>query len=146
MQLATPCDCTPNTYSRAVMAVRYGSSLMHSKLRPPTGVRCRLMVGARCTRAPFATTSRPSNSPMSRTSAVSHDAAIAVPQGTFIDAGPSNLLPRTPPGPSLTRIFSNPMRSFGTVFHMLRPPSRDTCSASDIWSRSCSTCLLIRQD
>ena len=132
IQLATPCDCTPFTYSTAVIAVRYGSSLMHSKLRPPIGVRCKFTVGARCTRAPFATTSLPNSSPMLRTSSKSQVAAIAVPHGTFIEAGPSNLLPRTPPGPSLTRIFSTPSRSFGTVFHMLRPASSDTCSAKVI--------------
>ena len=70
---------------------------------------------------------------------MSHDAAIAVLQGMFMEAGPSNRLPRTPAGPSLTRNLGIPNRSFGTVFHILEPASTLTCSSRVIWSRSAST-------
>ena len=139
MQLATPLDCTPLTYSTAINAVSNGSSLMHSKLRPPMGVRCRFTVGARCTRAPLAMTSRPSNSPTSRMMLVSHVAASAVPQGTFIEAGPSKRDPRTPAGPSLTRSLGISSLGMGTVFHIFDPASKDTCSSSVSSARSFST-------
>ncbi|CAB4560179.1 unannotated protein [freshwater metagenome] len=139
IQLATPLDCTPLTYSTAISAVNNGSSLMHSKLRPPTGVRCKFTVGARCTRAPLAISSRPSNSPTSRITLGSHVAASAVPHGTFMDAGPSKREPRTPAGPSLTRSLGMSNRGMGTVFHIFDPASKDTCSSTVSSARSFST-------
>ena len=42
----TPPACTPRMKPTAIRPVRNGSSDMHSKFRPPSGVRCRLTVGA----------------------------------------------------------------------------------------------------
>ena len=65
-QAATPSRLhAPRRRRRRASAVSTGSSLKHSKLRPPIGVRWRLTVGARSTWALFERASRPSARPTS---------------------------------------------------------------------------------
>ena len=103
-----------------------GSSLKHSKLRPPMGVRCRLTVGASTTLALFEWASRPSALPTSSTSAGSQVAPRAAPHGNEADAGPDHDVPRTPAGPSDMRIGATGGSSNPAVCHVSAPASRAT--------------------
>src|SRR3954451_24481404 len=84
-----------------IRAVSSGSSLKHSKWRPPYGVRWRLTVGASSTSTPLRRHSAASRPPRRSMRASSQVAASAVGDGTLADGSRSSQRsPRTPAGPS----------------------------------------------
>ena len=96
---------------------------MHSKLRPPSGVRWRLTVGASSTWALFERASRPSASPTRRTRSTSNEAPSAAPHGNDAEAGPVYDVPRTPAGPSDVRMAGTPMSGNAAVCQVSAPAS-----------------------
>nr|WP_272477395.1 hypothetical protein [Baekduia alba] len=59
----TPRDCTPSISGRAIAPVRYGSSPEVSGIRPHSGERTMLTVGAKSRFLPLPTASSPSAIP-----------------------------------------------------------------------------------
>ena len=123
---ATRSRCRPRMYDVPSRDVSTGSSLKHSKLRPPIGVRCRLTVGASTTWALFDRASRPAPGRPRSTSSGSHVAPSAVPHGNDADAGPVHVVPRTPAGPSDVRMAGIGGSSNDAVCHVSTPASRAT--------------------
>ena len=106
---------------------------MHSKLRPPIGVRWRLTVGPSTTWAFFEWASRPRALPTWRTRAGSHVAPRAVPQGNDAEGAPVHDVPRTPAGPSDMRIAGTGGSSKLAVCHVSAPASSSTfCSTREL--------------
>ena len=143
--VATPRDCTPRTKAAAIRPVRIGSSLNDSKLRPPLGERCKLIVGANNTCERFDRASSPNSSPNSSTRPGSHVAPRTAPLGMHavrlpVPMSPS---PRAPLGPSVTFSFGTPSRSTPRVCHMSPPVTMATFSSVVIAARSSSIRLLI---
>jgi hypothetical protein len=104
-----PVSWIPLTRAAAPSPASTGSSDKDSKPRPPRGERCIFIVGPRITCAPFALLSCPITMPALCKRSVSHVAPRAVPQGKHAAVTPlKNLVPRTPLGPSETRIAGTP--------------------------------------
>src|SRR3954447_16125435 len=100
---------------------------MHSKCRPPSGERCRLIVGPRTTSTPLRTASPASRPPIRCSSSSSHEAAIAELDGNVADGSSSvSVPPRTPIGPSETVIERNPISGAGCVVQTPAPDSNRT--------------------
>ena len=127
---ATPSDCSPRTYAAPIRAVSSGSSLKHSKWRPPNGERWRLTVGASRMSTPLRRHSYASSRPSRSIRASSHVAASAVGDGTLADGSRSSQRsPRTPAGPSDMTIRRNPTAGSGCSDQKSAPVSRRTfCS------------------
>ena len=131
-----------------------GSSDMHSKTRPPTGVRCRLTVGASSTCAPLRTASRPSSSPTSPMRSGSQVAPSAMPTGieTLGVARAPRASPRTPFGPS--DIFNGGMPNRGAPWvRQLEAPLTTRHFSSRVRSWICASiagrrrlCRLLRHE
>jgi hypothetical protein len=66
-------------------AVSSGSSLKHSKWRPPSGERCRLMVGPTRTSTPLALASVARNRPSRSARSSSQLAAMQVGEGRLVE-------------------------------------------------------------
>ena len=123
---ATSCDCTPRTIADASRADNSGSSLRHSKVRPPIGVRCRLTVGASTMCTALRRASRPRITPRRCAMSTSHDAPITIETGMTtpgVRVAPSDS-PRTPLGPSDILSAGMPTRVIAWVRHVDAPPSR----------------------
>ena len=132
---ATSCDCTPRTIAVASCAVSSGSSLRHSNVRPPIGVRCKLTVGASNTCTALRRASRPSSNPSWCARSTSHEAPTTMDVGILspgVRVAPSDS-PRTPLGPSDILIAGMPRRGIACVRHVDAPPSRRhfSCKVSD---------------
>ena len=128
----TPASWIPHTKLTPIRAVRSGSSLKHSKCRPPYGVRWRLTVGASTTSTPLRRASDASSPPSCSTSSSSHVAASAVGEGTFADGSrSSHRSPRTPAGPSETIRRRRPTAGSGCSDQKSAPVSRRTFCSSD---------------
>ena len=122
---ATAFDCTPRTMAAASCADNSGSSLRHSKVRPPMGVRCRFTVGASTTCTDLRRASRPRSTPSSWARLRSHDAPITIEVGMLtpgVRFAPSDS-PRTPLGPSDILSAGIPSRGIACVRHVDAPPS-----------------------
>src|ERR1035441_7261446 len=100
-------------YATASLAVSRGSSEKASKLRPQSGWRCRLTVGARSTRAPLSRAWRATAALASATSPGSQVAPSAVAEGMQIEGVTEKKLsvsPRAPLGPSVNLTEGTPRR------------------------------------
>ena len=128
----TPADCTPVMYPTAMRAVRWGSSPKHSKLRPASGVRCRLTVGASNTLAERSRTSSARAAPARCSSWGSQVAAMDVGQGSTSDGVPDPIspAPRAPTGPSVTLMAPMPSRVIRWLCHMPNPATTSAASAT----------------
>src|SRR6478735_58776 len=115
----------PRTYAAASSALSSGSSLKHSKWRPPSGERCRLIVGPRTTSTPLRRASDAAAAPYRYARSTSHDAARAEPDGRLSDGSRSSQRgPRTPAGPSDRVIARSPISGTGTVVQKSAPCTR----------------------
>ena len=137
---ATPADWTPVTYATAIRAVSSGSSEKHSKPRPASGVRIRLMVGASRMSTPLPRASAPRAAASSRTSSGSQVAPSADGQGRQLEGLlSSRVVPRTPDGPSEVTIGRSPRASQPGIRQLSAPVSSRTLSSrgsAASWLRS----------
>ena len=116
MVAVTPVDWIPLMVAAAIRPDSTGSSLKLSKPLPPRGDLCMLTVGPRITDAPFAMDSAPCSAPPFWMRSISQVAPSPVPHGRQAAGTPlKNLVPRTPFGPSETRIEGTPRREMGAV-------------------------------
>src|SRR4051794_5703073 len=111
---------------------------MHSKCRPPSGERCRLIVGPRTTSTPLRTASPASAAPIRERSSSSQVAAMAEPEGKAADGSSSvSVPPRTPTGPSETVIVRSPISGTACSVHGPEPDrSRTLVSRSSFVTRA----------
>jgi C-terminal peptidase prc len=128
-------------FATPIRAVSSGSSLKHSKWRPPKGVRWRLTVGASSTSTPLRRDSNASRRPSSSTSSSSHVAASAVGDGTLADVWRSSQSsPRTPAGPSETTRRRRPAAGSACSDQKSAPVSNRTfCSSDSAATRAASS-------
>ena len=121
--------------TKTARSERYGSSEEHAKLRPLSGERWILTVGASRTLAPLLLASCPNGRPIRSTRSVFHVEASAIPAGKqaafTLPEKPSP--PLTPFGPSDTFTAGMPSHASGVVCHISDPASIDTFSCKVIW-------------
>ena len=95
------------------------------------------MVGPSTTSTPLRRASTAAAAPYRRAMAGSQDEARAVAEGRFSDGSrSSHVSPRTPEGPSDTRMRRSPMRSSGQVVQKSRPVSSWTFSSRESAARA----------